>query len=78
MGTVQLTAVPVQPAYVVYVTPLLRRISTVYPVIAEPPSAGAAQVIATSVVPEIAVTGAAGALGAEIIVEVITCVLVTN
>ena len=63
MGTVQLTAVPVQPAYVVYV-PSLRRISTVYPVIAEPPSAGAAQVIATSVVPEIAVTGAAGALGA--------------
>ncbi len=64
MGTVQLTAIPVQPVYVVYVEPSLPRISTVYPVIGEPPSAGAAQVIATSVVPEIAVTGAAGVLGA--------------
>ncbi len=64
MGTVQLTAVPVQPAYVEYVSPSLCRIATVYPVIAEPPSAGAAQVIVTSVVPEIAVTGAAGVLGA--------------
>ena len=78
MVTVQLTAVPVQPKYVVYVTPSLRRISTVYPVIAEPPSAGAAQVIVTSVVPEIEVTGAEGVLGALIIVDVITWVLVTN
>jgi len=61
MGTVQLTAVPVQPAYVEYVTPSLFKIATVYPVIAKPPSAGAAQVIVTSEVPEIAVTGAAGA-----------------
>ena len=66
MGTIQLTAVPVQPAYVVYVTPSLRRISTVYPVIAEPPSEGATQVIVTSVVPKIAVTGAAGVFGAVI------------
>ena len=77
MGTVQLTAVPVQPAYVVYV-PSLCKISTVYPVIAEPPSEGAAQVIVTSVVPEIEVTGAEGVLGALIIVDVITWVLVTN
>jgi hypothetical protein len=64
MGTVQLTARPVQPAYVVNVTLSLRRISTVYPVIADPLSAGAVQLIATSVVPEIAVTGAVGVLGA--------------
>jgi hypothetical protein len=62
MGTVQLTAIPVQPAYVEYVTPSIYRISTVYSVIAEPPSEGATQVIVTSV-PEIAVTGAAGAAG---------------
>ena len=62
MGTVQLTAVPVQPKYVVYV-PSLCRISTVYPVIGVLPEAGAGQVIVTSV-PEIAVIGAAGALGA--------------
>jgi len=63
MGAVQLTAVPVQPVYVVYVTPSLCRISTVYPVIGVLPEAGAGQVIVTSV-PEIAVIGAAGALGA--------------
>ena len=65
MGTVQLTAVPVQPAYVEYVAPSLCRIATVYPVIAEPPSEGATQVITTLVVPEIAVViGAAGVEGA--------------
>jgi len=68
---------PVQPAYAEYV-PSFYRISTVYPMIAEPPSAGAAQVISTSVVPDIAVTGAAGVLGAETKVHVITWVLVTN
>ena len=61
MGTVQLTAVPVQPKYVVYV-PSLCRITTVYPVIGVLPEAGAGQVILTSV-PKIAVIGAAGALG---------------
>jgi hypothetical protein len=45
MGTVQLTAMLVQPVYVEYVRPSLYRIATVYPVIAEPQSAGAAQVI---------------------------------
>ena len=78
MGTVQLTERPVQPAYVMYVTPFLCRISTVYPVIADPLSAGAVQLIATSVVPEIEVTRAEGVLGALIIVDVITWVLVTN
>jgi len=50
----------------------------VYPVIGVLPEAGAGQVIATSVVPEIAVTGAAGVLGAETKVDVIICVLVTD
>ena len=63
MGTVQLNAMPVQPAYVEYVTPSIYRISTVYSVIAEPPSEGATQVIVTSV-PEIAVTGAIGVFAA--------------
>ena len=64
MGTVQLTAVPVHPKYAEYVTPSIYRISTVYPVITEPLSAGAVQLIATSAVPKIAVTGAVGVLGA--------------
>ena len=63
MGTVQLIAVPVQPAYVEYVSPSLCLIYTVYYVTTEPPLAGATQVIATSV-PEIAVVGAAGVVGA--------------
>ncbi len=62
MGTIQLIAVPVQPAYVEYVIPSLCLIYTVYPVTPEPPSAGATQVIATSM-PEIAVVGAAGVMG---------------
>ena len=62
MGTVQLTAVPVQPVYVVY-TGLLCLIYTLYPVIAEPPSAGATQFIRT-LLPETVVVGAAGELGA--------------
>ena len=49
MGTVQMTARPVQPAYVMYVPPFLFRISTVYPVIGVLPEAGAVQVIVTSV-----------------------------
>jgi hypothetical protein len=63
MGTVQLTAVPVQPVWAVYVMPSICRINTLYPVIAEPPSTGAAQVI-DMLLPEIEVVGAAGALGA--------------
>ncbi len=53
---------PVQPAYAEYVTPSLCRNYTVYPEIAEPPSAGATQVITTSV-PEIVVVGATGVVG---------------
>ncbi len=41
----------------------LCRINTLYPVIAEPPFAGATQVIVTSV-PRIEVVGAVGELGA--------------
>ena len=63
MGTEQLTAVLVQPVYVEYVTPSLYLISKLYPVIADPPSAGAAQLI-TTLLPEIVVVGAAGVLGA--------------
>ena len=55
--------VPEQLANAVNVVPSLCRISTVYPVIAEPPSAGATQFIITSL-PEIEVVGAAGVLGA--------------
>jgi hypothetical protein len=51
MGTEQLTAMPVHPKYAEYVKLSLYRIFTVYSVIAEPPSEGATQVIATSVVP---------------------------
>ena len=61
MGTVQLTAVPLQPVYAVYVLSLCR-INTEYPVIAEPPSAGADQLISTFA-PEITVVGAAGVEG---------------
>jgi hypothetical protein len=63
MGTEQLTAVPVQPV-AVYVTPSLYRIDTVFPVIAEPPFAGATQFIIT-LLPEIAVVGAEGAEGTD-------------
>ena len=45
MAIVQDDAAPIQPVYAVYVVPSLCRISTVYPVITEPPSAGASQVI---------------------------------
>ena len=57
-----MTAVPVQLANAENVKPSLSRIKTVYPMIGEPPSAGAAQVIVTSV-PDIAVIGAAGISG---------------
>ena len=58
-----MTAVPVQLVDAENVTPSLYQIKTMYPVIGEPPSAGAAQVIVTSL-PKIAIIGAAGALGA--------------
>ncbi len=45
MAIVQDVAVQIQPVYAVYVVPSLSRISTVYLVIAEPPSAGASQAI---------------------------------
>ena len=60
-------AITLQPVCVVYVTPSLCRVNTLYPVIAEPPSAGAAQVIRTSL-PEIEVVGAAGVEGAVAII----------
>ncbi len=66
MGTVQLTAVPVQLVSVVNM-PSLCRISTLYPVIAEPPFAGAVQVIIT-LVPEFTVVGANGGEGAVAII----------
>jgi len=56
-------AVPVQLVDAENVTPSLYRIKTMYPVIGEPTSAGATQVIVTSL-PKIAIIGAAGALGA--------------
>ena len=55
--------VPEQLANAVNVVPSLCRISTVYPVIAEPPSAGATQFIRT-LLPEIEVFGADGVEGA--------------
>ena len=55
--------VPKQLANAVNVVPSLCRIFTVYPVIAEPPFAGATQFIITFE-PEITVVGAAGTLGA--------------
>jgi hypothetical protein len=61
-GTEQLTALPVQPVYVEYVTLSLCRINTLYPVIAEPPSAGAVQVIKT-LPPETVVVGVDGVEG---------------
>ena len=61
MRTVQLTAVPLQPVYAVYVLSLCR-IDTEYPVIAEPPSAGAGQLIST-LLSETLVVRAAGVEG---------------
>ena len=54
--------VPKQLANAVNVVPSLCRIYTVYPVIAEPPFAGATQVIIT-LAPEIEVVGADGVEG---------------
>jgi hypothetical protein len=62
MAISQNVAVPIQPVYDVYVVPSLCRISTIYPVIAEPPSAGAVQVIKT-LLPETVVVGASGIEG---------------
>ncbi len=63
MGTVQLTAVPVQLVCIVNVVPSLCRILMLYPVIGEPPFADAIQVIITSL-PEIEVVGVDGVEGA--------------
>jgi hypothetical protein len=63
MGTVQLTAVPVQLAYAVNVVPSIFRIATVYPVITEPPSESGATQLMMTLVPETTVVGAAGLLG---------------
>ena len=57
-----MVVVPVQLEYVVNVEASLCRINTEYPVIAEPPSAGAVQFIRT-LVPEITVVGASGGFG---------------
>ena len=54
---------PLQVNNAVNVFPSLNLIDTVYPVITDPPSAGATQLIKT-LLPEIAVVGAAGILGA--------------
>jgi hypothetical protein len=56
--------VPLQLAYAVNVTPSLCLIATVYPVITEPPSAGATQLILTLVLLKFVVVGGAGTLGA--------------
>jgi hypothetical protein len=74
---VQLSAVPVQLAHAVNVTPSLFQIATVYAVITEPPSTGATQLIMTSV-SEITVVGAAGVLGTDgDNVTVISCERIT-
>jgi len=63
IGMVQVTGVPVQLAKFDHVLPLLPRISTLYDVIAEPPfEEGAVQSILT-LMPSIAVVGAAGVEG---------------
>jgi len=54
---------PLQVTNAVKVFPSLYLIATVYPVITDPPSAGATQLIKT-LLPEIVVVGAAGTLGA--------------
>jgi hypothetical protein len=48
------------------------------PIIAYPPFEGATQVIKTLVEPEIAVFGAAGALGGKMTVAVISCAIITE
>ena len=67
MAIAQDVAIPLQRVCVVYVVPSLCRINTLYPVIAEPPSAGATQFIRT-LLPEIEVVGAAGIEGAVAII----------
>jgi hypothetical protein len=62
MAISQDVAVPMQLVYAVYVVPSLCRISTIYPVIAEPPSVGAVQAIET-LLPETVVVGASGVEG---------------
>ena len=63
MGIEQLTAVPVQLISGADHVPSLYRIATLYPVISDPPSAGAFHVIKTLVL-EIEVAGASGVMGA--------------
>ena len=62
MAISQDVAVPIQPVCAVYVEASLFRISTVYPVSSEPPSAGASQVI-EMLLPETVVVGADGVEG---------------
>ena len=62
MAISQDVEIPLQPVCVVYVVPSICRISTLYPVMAEPPSAGAVQVIET-LLPETVVVGADGVEG---------------
>jgi hypothetical protein len=61
MGIEQLVFGPEQLANPVNVEPSLYRIATLYPVISDPPSAAH---VTKTLVPEIEVAGAAGALGA--------------
>ena len=62
MGIEQLTAVPVQLISGADHVPSLFRIATLYPVISDPPSAGATQ-LTTTLVPEIVVVGCTGIWG---------------
>ena len=62
MGIEQMTAVPVQLANDADHVPSLYRIATLYPMISDPPSAGAFHVTKTLVL-EIEVVGASGVVG---------------
>ena len=62
MGIEQMTAVPVQVANDADHVPSLYRIATLYPMISDPPSAGAFHVTKTLVL-EIEVVGASGVVG---------------
>jgi hypothetical protein len=65
MGIEQMTAVPVQLANDADHVPSLYRIATLYPMISDPPSAGAFHVTKTLVL-EIEVVGASGVVGTVI------------
>jgi len=66
MGIEQMTAVPVQLISGADHVPSLFRIATLYPVISDPPSAGAFHVTKTLVL-EIEVVGASGVMGTSAI-----------